>query len=214
MDMLKSSYKDFKLIGVTCLLLISLLIRCSEYPNTSFIQDIPDNLNTSSYIKLKKDFISQMGIDQIDSGYNGTQIRIIIGYPHSDTGHLLIFRNNSGDWAANFFEYHYGGSNEPRSKITNRELPILKNPKSGWKSFTKKLNDFGIMDLPDYSSIPNYNLPMDASSIVFEIATRTKYRMYSYPAISAYRNKIKEVDTVESILLLIEKEFDFKARKI
>lgn len=212
--MLKVSYKDFKLIGVSCFLLISLLLRCSEHPNTTFIQDIPDNLNTSSYIKLKKDFISQMGIDQIDSGYDGTQIRIIIGYPHSDTGHLLIFRNNGSNWTANFFEFHYGGSNEPSSKITNRELPILKNPKSGWNPFIKKLNDFGIMDLPDYSSIPDYHLPMDASSIVFEIATRTKYRMYSYPAISVYRSKIKEVDSVERIILLIEKEFNFKTRKI
>lgn len=212
--MLKLSYKDFKLIGVICFLLFFLLVRCSEKHATTFIQDIPDNLNTNSYKKLKKDFITQMGIDQIVSGYNGTQMRIIIGYPHSDTGHLLIFRNNGSNWTANFFEYHYGGSNEPRSKITNRELPILKNPKSGWNPFVKKLNDFGIMDLPDYSNISDYELPTDASSIVFEIATRTKYRIYSYPAISVYRNRIKEVDSVERIILLIEKEFNFKARKI
>jgi hypothetical protein len=199
---------------ISILTLCFCLMRCEEKHSLSFVQDIPDNLNTSSYNKIKKDFITQMKIDQIDSGYNGIQIRIIIQYAQSDTGHLLIFQNNSGNWTANFFEYYYVRSNESKSKIAKRELPILRKPKSGWMSFTKEINALGIMDLPDYSKIPDYYLPTDASSIVIEIATKKTYRIYSYPTISLYSNKIKEVDNVGSILLCIEKEFDFKTRKI
>ena len=75
--------------------------------------------------------------------------------------------------------------------------------------FVKKIFGLGVITLPDFSDIPDYDPATDGMFIDVEIATKEYYRIYTYLQPKTKKH-IKEANALETILKLIEEEFDFK----
>ena len=206
---------------------ITFFIGCSNYENpnrqaTKAVCDTVLNLDSSSvrminvinegnrinptfkYIQLDLEGTKLMNYK---SGYDSIAIRLWYDYD-SDEKDVIEIRKHCDGWVG---EYTKIVSYLDNGKVYNK-IGEKRNlyPKSGWDLFTKKIFGLGIITLPDFGDIPDYNPASDGNSIDVEIATKEYYRVYTYLQPRTKKRDIKEANTLETILKLIEAEFDFK----
>jgi len=172
---------------------------------TSVVQDIPLNKQDSSYKNLKKDIENKLGIGSIEDGFDSLQIRIwTIGYKSFDEN-LIMISNTKGIWSAKILliNFKYDKSNTLVAidkQITNNE------PKSSWNTFVDSLIKYDILTLPDYTTLPNYSVMADSKGTTVEIATKDRYRIYSYPDVDLHISKSPEAYKIHQILKFLSKE--------
>jgi hypothetical protein len=158
------------------------------------------------YIQLD---LEGTGLMNYKTGYDSIAIRIWYDY-QTDEQDIVEIRKHCEGWKGEFIKIiSYVENGKVYNKIEEKRKLY---PKSGWDSFTKKIFDLGIIALPDFGDIPGYDPAMDGMSIDVEIATKKYYRIYSYLQ-PRTKKDIKEANTIETILKIIEKEFDFKPIK-
>ena len=128
---------------------------------------------------------------------------------------LVILKKVNSQWTGQLYSFIYNSNEKGDSVLSISKSMEVRNPRSGWDSFTKQLFNYNITNLPDETKIQNYFQIMDGDGVVVEISTKNKYRIYSYTKPILYRTKIKEAHDMEQILRLIESEFNFRPlRKI
>jgi hypothetical protein len=172
----------------------------------TIIRDIPKEYLNKNTRDKNYSLNKALGLNTLENGFDGLQIRIWRGYTIKDTGQLFILTNKNSKWSAELIRFNYfffeKGASIGKSSV-------FKEPHSGWYSFTKNLFQLQVTDLPDYHSIRNYDLPTDGDGLEVEYANGNKYRMYSYGVPDMYMKEIPEAGKVMQILELIESEFDF-----
>ena len=111
------------------------------------------------------------------SGYDSIAIRLWYDYA-SDEKDVIEIRKHCDGWVG---EYTKIVSYLDNGKVYNKigEKGNL-YPKSGWDLFTKKIFGLGIITLPHFGDIPDYNPASDGYSIDVKIATKEYYRIYTY----------------------------------
>jgi hypothetical protein len=205
-------------------------IGCSNFDNTKrqtirVICDTVLNLDTPSlkminviyqrnrinptfkYIQLD---IEGTGLMNYKSGYDSIAIRLWYDYA-TDEKDVIEIRKHCDGWVGEYTKIvSYLENGKVYNKIGKKKFLY---PKSGWDLFTKKIFGLGIITLPDFGDIPDYNPASDGNSIDVEIATKEYYRIYTYLQPRTKKRDIKEANTLETILKLIETEFDFKPIK-
>lgn len=206
-------------------------VGCSNYDNTNWqpnkaICDTVLNKDTASikminvisernrinpafkYIQLD---LEGTGLMNYKSGYDSIAIRVWYYYA-TDTRDVIEVRKHCNGWIGQYTKIiNYLENGKVYNKIGEKRIL---SPKSGWALFTKKIFGLGIITLPDFGDIPNYDVPStDGMAIDVEIATKEYYRVYTYLQPRAKKMDIKEANALETILKLIEKEFDFKPLK-
>ena len=176
----------------------------------SVIRDIPPDMQRIKIKKQKKEFENKIGLKSIEDGFEGTQIRIWNINSFLGTLQLLTILNSQLNWSAELHNIVYRMNDNNDSIVTFKENIFIKKPLSGWKSFTDSLFKLNILSLPDYSSIPEYDIPNDAGGVVVEIASKYRYRIYSYIEPEVNGVTISQAKMMYQILRLAEGEFKFK----
>ncbi len=163
-----------------------------EIPNASweksFFKEIDNVTNLSDLQELRKTNLSK----------NDLEIRIWRGFGLSNLEGIVIIRTK-GNWSA----IHIKG--DSYIEIKNTTVTKLRVPKSGWDSFWNKINETGILTLPDASQINCDASGFDGTSYVVEANHLKKYRTYRY-----YMSSLKcdEAKQLEKIGEIIAEEFD------
>lgn len=175
------------------------------------IKDLPKGINgkidEAYYLKDAEE--RKAGFENLEAGFDSVYIRIWCGCPF-DKSQVIELKCQNEKWTAEKFNLTDIYNENSDSIITVKKESQKGTPKSGWDSFIKELYSLDILTLPTYQSIPNYNLPTDSYSINVQVATKTKYRMYIYPAASYNKENITEAKKMSQIMDLIESELDFK----
>ncbi len=156
------------------------------------------------YIQLN---LEGTGLMNYKCGYDSIAIRLWYGYGTAEID-VVEIRKHCDGWVGEYAKIiNYLENGKVYNKIGKKKFLY---PKSGWDFFTKKIFGLGIMTLPDFGDIPDYNPASDGMWIDVEIATKESYRVYTYLQPGTKKSDIKEANTLETFLKLIEKEFDFK----
>jgi hypothetical protein len=183
----------------------------------TMIKDIPLNKrgNPYSYYKNKSGVENKIGLSNLENGFDSLQIRVWYAYASCDTSQLFLLKRKEGKWAAELYTLIYRLNESDGSLMSIDKEVLIKTPKSGWQSFTGKIVELGIASLPDSKKIAGYPDFADGNSIIVEVSSGFKYRIYSYKEPSKVMDEINEARKIEEILKLIESEFDFtRLRKI
>jgi hypothetical protein len=165
------------------------------------------DLTGSIFLKEKRIIEKKLGLNSIENGFEDLQIRIWKGFSQTDYLQLKVFSNNGKTWSAQLYNLvlHYDKNFDSVVAVTNEV--VTKTPRTGWKFFTDSLFKLDILNLPDDSKIPNYNISSDSDLLTVEIAKGNSYRFYSYADIETLSKSIEEARKMEQILKLIQDEF-------
>ena len=207
------------IIQLTSWLLILLIQACNGQPkeeakevlnqerNNTTIKSIPLSKRDTSFSKIKKSIENKLGISSIESGFKDLQIRIWKGFAHTDYVQLKVFTKIDTSLSAQLYNLflHYDKNFDSVVAVT-KEV-VTKQPRTGWVFFTDSLLKLDILNLPDDSEIPNYNVSMDADAVTVEVASGNKYRVYSYSDVESLSKTIEQAKKMAQILKLIQDEF-------
>lgn len=163
-----------------------------EIPNASwekiFFKPIDVVTNVSDLQELRKTNHSK----------NDIEIRLWRGFGLSNLEGIIVKRIGEKWSAAHIKSNHY-------IEITETEVTNLNAPKSDWNLFWNKINNAGVLTLPDASQINCNTSGLDGIGYVIETNYQKKYRTYMY---SMSFSKCEEAKQLEKIGELIAEEFD------
>lgn len=160
--------------------------------------------------------IRELGLDTLECGYNGFQLRVWLGEELSAIKSVVIISKTNQQWRALLITYrdssYEGPMLEDGSIPINHTRTILekkcKNPVSGWGTFIRKMLELQIPYLPNGEDV-GVGCGTDGTDYKFEIATRTSFRFYNYCDAEEYINKCWQAKNVLAFATLLEKEFRF-----
>jgi len=175
----------------------------NEKTNQDFIKIIPKPRNglINPFYERAKEYSIKAGLNIIEDGFDSIFIRI--WYPNIDTIRVLDFKKKYSIWAGELNVIVYdqrGDSTRIINKISGRIFP-----KSGLPFFIDSIISKGITTLPDSWDLPVYSLSTHSYFLYVEIATTTKYRIYTY-GIPYEPTGIREVASIMDIMKFIETE--------
>ena len=172
------------------------------------VKDITEYRKTPQYTKLKKDIETKAGIGSISEGFDSLQLRIWFTSPWApDT--LVILKNSGSHWSGQLYtlQYVYDSSGQTLSAIQTTSK--VATPKSGWKKLMDSLYTLNILTLPDMETIPGYNIGFDGYYVGVEVATASKYRMYTYFEPGSFQDSVWQARNIVRISGLLHRELDF-----
>ena len=157
-----------------------------------------------SYKMVQKD-TKRTGLNSLDKGFDSMFIRL--WYVYVSTMQVTDLKKSNGKWSAEVHNMKLGLINNRPEVISTNSISV--SPKSDWNIFTGKLFSLNILDLPDDSELPDYDIPTDASFVIVEIATKERYKIYSYS--EPYMHlEFPQAANMENIMKLIEEELGVK----
>lgn len=180
----------------------------------SIIKDIPKNPNgkESNVYKFIMQMANKLNIEKLDNGFDSIQIRIWCSYSFKDTSQMLVLKKVNNNWVSNIYTIFFKSDTsqfETIDTLISKQSNLI--PKSGWKIFTDNLFDLKIKDLPDMDSLPGNEFDIIEGNVFsVEVATKNKYRLYTYVNPYEFEKIWWQAKNMENILQLIEKEFNFK----
>jgi hypothetical protein len=175
-------------------------------PDTSaaFKKEIPvyPNGKKSIFYEHAKDYGTQLNLENIDSGFNGLQIRVWYSFYGGEK--LLVITNRETFWSAVVYilkESLVKG----KDVVSPSEMKQLV-PKSGWTYFAKRLEDLQIITLPHMSY--GGTLPNDPDCYFIEVATKNLFRIYGYCDPDSCQDQFAGAKKMVKILKLFKDELD------
>lgn len=150
-----------------------------------------------------------LGLDDLKNEFFGGEIRIWLEYALSDSGKLIVIQMRDSAWSSRAY-YYKANLNQDNELISLEKKVDVGNPRSGWSSFSKEINNSGIDRLKSYNEIPNYHLCNGGDGVIIEISKSNLYRNYYYPCFDVYEKNIREIKNIKKLLLLIQRELDYK----
>ena len=178
----------------------------------AFSKDIPhypyhsNRLYAFDYLQING---WQLGIENIENGYNDLQIRVWLGHSMAIYRQLVILKLKHNRWSAQIV---YFKEKEIVTHVTSpyeviKEIKVRHAiPKSGWTNFINHLDSLRVFSLLLEQDI--YEMKgcsgKDGMTYYFEIATPKRYRFIEqcYPE-----------DNLLAFALYLEKEFGFEYLK-
>ncbi|MET0636620.1 MAG: hypothetical protein ABWZ25_11375 [Chitinophagaceae bacterium] len=174
------------------------------------VRDIYGGENSFVY-NVTRILTGKLKLENIDSGFNGLQIRVWYSQSFNDTSQLLVLKRMSDKWAGQIFTYVL-----QRDKKTSKLIdsivyvssPIA--PKSGWKNIYGDLKRLKIMDLADMSALSGNGVDiLDGNGVSVEISNEEKYRFYSYTSPTSFADRWWQANNIDEFLNITQSEFDF-----
>jgi hypothetical protein len=178
---------------------------------SSIFKDIPTNNKGEPVLSYLMDMqkIRALNLDTLGLGFDSIQVRIWLTYGQLRKENLIILKNDKKKWSGQFYDLLIDHAVNEEPVILEKKIEGI-SPKSGWPNFIKKLFDLDLMDLPSWENISGYGLGLHEDSYSVEIATKNRYRYYDYVRPADRANEFPEAKKMESILQLLEEEFNFK----
>lgn len=181
----------------------------SKSGSDTVIKDIPKFFDSDHFKKIKNDILSKAGLPDIENGFDSLQIRIWLGYVFKNQEQVLVLKKQDDGWSGEFIDLFFNYSGKHKLDSINKQVKDVR-PISGWNEFITKLYQLDFLTLPDDSKISNYSSDADGDGVTVEIATKDKYRIYSYQSPGIREDSIPEAKKIENILQLIEDELGVK----
>lgn len=153
--------------------------------------------------------VKLLGLNNIKSGHSKEEIRIWINYALTDSGIIVVIKNDKEKWhsSAYYYEAHF----DDRANVISLKKNSQENtPTSGWDVFLKKLRDLGMYELKNYDEIPDYSSCNDGDHMFIEIWRAGQYHIYDYHCFDIYWDELKELKRVKEIGLLVQNEFGYR----
>lgn len=173
----------------------------------TFQQDIPhrkNKLSTLYTISMEnRDFLG--GMDTLENGYDSLQIRL---WYESDSSRKIVVIKKNRQWVAECYTYHINTENPDSIYVDKLEM-IRSLPKMSWPKLMDSLINLNVLTLPDQENVPGLAIYYNNSTVNVEVATRTKYRFYSYAAPVKLAKNFEEARSLIQIMKLIRDEFGF-----
>jgi hypothetical protein len=171
---------------------------------------IPARFETNYMVKkLMEARVRTSGLPLLENGATTFQIRIWQDFQDL-TGRSFILRSVNDRWEAELYKYQYRSTDGSLPDSVSGQKLSLPEPRSGWDKYLDKLLDLGVLTLPDYGTIPGYNVHSDEAFITIEVANRNYYRIYEYPDPYYRKDKFPQANAVVDVLKLNEEEFSIK----
>jgi len=166
-----------KIPYLICLCYITLLTSCKQ----QFTRDIaPDRHSHPSVYKAIKMLSDSLTLDKIENGFDSLQIRIWIESPFM-IGRVVTFKKDAHGWATSLIIYEAHTLDSKYDSIIFFEKKVSQPTlKFQWSELMDSLNNYNIMNLKDQDDIKGYEHPTDGVFYTIEIATKIKYRLYTY----------------------------------
>lgn len=142
-----------------------------------------------------KEKSKQLGLDSLENGFNGLQIRIWYDVVNVSKQKVVVLTYSKGKWNGKVYYL--------------KELSQAKDvmPKSGWVTFANKLLNLKILTLPDGGDLSDCgDGGGDGSTYNVEIATENHYRYYGYWEPQDYQEKCWQAKNMKEILSLLSKD--------
>jgi len=157
------------------------------------------------FYELAKAKQKQLGLDNLESGFDNLQIRIWYEFSLVRERKLVVITNGDTYWKATIYNLQVDWDGQTETILSKTVKQVT--PKSGWDVFLKKLMDFKILTLPDQNDIPSYGGGNDGNTYNIEVATKNQYRFYGYWEPQVYQDKYWQAKNMVDILKLIKQEF-------
>lgn len=195
------------LIGCLCMGMIN--VSCSsqnisKIAADTIVRDIPKPYQSEHYQQITHAWEQQLDLPVIENGYNGLQIRIWNGIGYN--GKLIILTTEDSIWHSKLYEFSYGRNGHDDSISITKFSSVQDIQKPLSESFINAIFKLGIMDLPDWHMLPDYDPSMGGGAITFQIADKKHYRIYGYADVKENSEKFFQAKNVVEIKKLIEKE--------
>jgi hypothetical protein len=159
---------------------------------------IPNADWDQNFFKLINDATEKAQLPQLRKASlnpDDVEIRIWRGFGLSNL-EAVILKRRSGKWSASHLK---------ADSYKNVQIEELNEPKSGWDSFWKQMNNRKLFELPDASEIGCDVSIIDGISYVVEINQNRTYRTYRYESETGKCQEEKQMDKIGEIIGL---EFD------
>ncbi|WP_046369059.1 hypothetical protein [Flavihumibacter petaseus] len=159
------------------------------------------------YYRRKPQMEQYLNLHSLENGFDSLQIRIWYKSGDYETSNLFVLKSQSAEWQADQFNWTYQESVHGDSVwpvgIQHRQSV----PRSGWQVFIGELNALELTTLQDSHSIKDYPDFADGSGVVVEVASKKRYRIYSYAEPKQAAKNVPEAARINAALELIENEF-------
>ena len=182
------------------------LKRVHAFFDTSKTHREPYANNIINYNRAKK-WSKKLMVDNIDTSLDKFQLKIWFNVGGlSSRKRLFVINCSTTDLQAKLYRFEESYTN--RGEIGGVKM-LMKNPKSGWNSFTDQFFSDDFFSL--FQSHADYEdgSGTDVEGVIFELITSQKYSFADYFGILTTTQDMPIVNLVKRLVVLIEKEFDF-----
>lgn len=141
----------------------------------------------------------ELNLDKLAKSVKNMEIRVWFEYASSDSGRVLIIKNNIiGLWTvkAYYYKFYYDKKGEFDSLGYKSEQV---HPSKNWCNFVESSYQSALSRLVDYTQIANYELCFDGDALIVEVAGYEKYTVTGYPCYEVYR-EVEDVKNIKKIL--------------
>src|SRR5215471_6741832 len=154
-----------------------IFLSCKQKPalSTRFTSIWPKNID-STYIKEQKThFLDQLGLQDISSGVDSFEIRIVHNHAMFVEKDLFLIKYSNNKWTG--FHYAYQNKWDDSVVFQKREFsPIIT-----WNGFIDSIHSSEILHIPSQVDLINYkNRVADGEYFLMEFATRNKFKLILY----------------------------------
>jgi hypothetical protein len=173
--------------------------------DTTFKKEIPTTGYSYKSDKYKE---KQLGLENLESGFETLQIRLWVDYALYKGKELYIIKNRNGKWTAEVYKMMTGRSVEGEDSIISKEIKNV-TPKSGWDSLLTNLLNLKIATLPNMNNILGLvDMIDDGVDFNIEIASKYQYRFYGYHSPEYFQDKFWQAKNMTQIVKLIREELN------
>lgn len=173
---------------------------------TPFKREIPTYKNgeVDVFYRVAKDKQRQLGLDSLENGFDNLQIRVWYDFSFIRERKLVIISNKDTGWAATVYDLEVKWDGNTETILSKKIRQVI--PKSGWAFFSNKLLQLQLLTLPNGADIAGYDTGTDGSDCSVEIATRSRYRFYSYWEPEQFRNEFWQAKKIADMMDLFRQE--------
>ena len=173
--------------------------------DTTFKKEIPTTGYSYKSDKYKE---KQLGLENLESGFETLQIRLWVDYALYKGKELYTIKNKNGKWSAEFYKMMTERTEKGEDSIVSKEIKNV-TPKSGWDSLLTNLLNLKIATLPNMDNIPGLvDMIDDEVDFNIEIASKYQYRFYGYHSPEYFQDKFWQAKNMTQIVKLIREELN------
>jgi hypothetical protein len=197
----------------TSILFLLFLTACSEQKKATPLpivdREIPKHPNGEPHLfyKATQKEVTLLNLDTLQGGYDSLQIRIWDEPSRINIHGVLVIKCTKSIWSATRYEVSFNKNRFPNPETLIEERIVALDPKHGWSKFLTQLFALQITTLPNMENILGLSDEwLDGDLYNIEVATKSKYRFYSYHFPGKFQDKYWQAKNMVDILKLTRTE--------
>lgn len=167
--------------------------------------------DTVYQLKDIRQAVADLGMDNLEKGFKGIQIRVWLGHSLAIQKTVVILKQVNTHWNAEVVTYTDSLTERQESIYRLLARNVSMTPVSGWDSLISRIADWKIMSLPNGDDLPGYTGCGGADGITYlvEAATASSYRLYYYCNSPLKNSPFWQERNLMEFVQFLENEFGF-----